>query len=95
MGKCKYYLIFVRELCFLEEKMKTRKLFLVLVLVVILLMGTGLVANAADKIRVNGGVNNTLFGIGWEWIRVNLTIDPVTHEAIGETNYMGSSCLRV
>ena len=68
--------------------MKTRKLFLVLVLVAILLLGTGLVANAANKIRVNGGVNNTLFGIGWEWIRVNLTIDPVTHEAIGETNYM-------
>ena len=68
--------------------MKIQKLFLATILVLILLLGTALVASAADNIRVTGGVNNSLFGVGWEWIRVNLTIDPVTHEAIGETIYM-------
>jgi hypothetical protein len=71
----------------MEEKMKTRKLFLVLGLVVILLAGTVLVANAADKIKVTGGSNNTFFYQGWEWIDVNVTIDPETDAAEGKLRY--------
>ena len=71
----------------MEKKMKTRKLFLVLGLVVILLAGTVLVANAADKIKVTGGFNNTFFGMGWEWIDVNVTIDPETDDAEGKLRY--------
>ena len=67
--------------------MKTRKLFLVLVLVVILLIGTVLVASATNKIRLTGGINNTFFGFGWEWMVANVSIDPVTSEAEGMTNY--------
>ena len=68
--------------------MKTRKLFLVLVLVVVLLLGTVLTASADDKIRVTGGVNNTFFGVGWEWMNVNFSLDPITYDASGTVRYM-------
>lgn len=68
--------------------MKTRKLFLVLGLVVLLLVGTVLVASASDKIRLTGGYNNTFFGMGWEWINVNILLDPATHDAEGKAQYM-------
>jgi len=68
--------------------MKTRKLFLVLILVVILLLGSVLVVSAAKHtIRVTGGFNNTFFGMGWEWINVNILLDPDTFEAEGKVNY--------
>ena len=68
--------------------MKTRKIFLVLVLVVILLVGSVLVASAAkNKIRVTGGFNNTFFGMGWEWINVNFELDPDTQKAEGKVKY--------
>ena len=68
--------------------MKTRKLFPVLVLVVVLLLGTVLTASADNKIRVTGGANNTLFGFGWEWINVNFSLDPMTYDASGTIRYM-------
>ena len=68
--------------------MKTRKLFLVLILVVILLLGSVLVVSAANsKIRVTGGFNNTFFGIGWEWINVNILLDSETFAAKGNLKY--------
>ena len=68
--------------------MKTRKLFLILIIVVILLVGTVLVASAAkNRIRVTGGFNNTFFGMGWEWINVNILLDPDTFEAEGNAKY--------
>ena len=67
--------------------MKTRKLVLVLVLVVILLMGTVLVASATTNVRLTGGANNSFFGIGWEWIVANVSLDPVTHETKGIVRY--------
>jgi hypothetical protein len=67
--------------------MKTRKLFLILGLVVILLLGTVLVANAANKIIVTGAVNNSYFGMGWEWSYGPTFIDPVTQEAVGKSTY--------
>jgi len=68
--------------------MKTRKLFLVLVVVAILLLGSVLVVSAAQStIRVNGGFNNTFFGMGWEWINVNILLNPDTFEAEGNVKY--------
>ena len=68
--------------------MKTRKIFLVLVMVAILLLGSVLVVSAAkNKIRVTGGFNNTFFGMGWEWINVNMLLDPDTFEAEGKVKY--------
>jgi len=71
-----------------ERNMKTRKIFLVLVMVAILLLGSVLVVSAAkNKIRVTGGFNNTFFGMGWEWINVNMLLDPDTFEAEGKVKY--------
>lgn len=67
--------------------MKSQKLFLVLVLVVILLLGTVVAASAANKIIVTGAVNNTYFGMGWEWSYGPTFIDPVTHVADGKSTY--------
>lgn len=70
--------------------MRTRKLFLMLVLVAMLLLGTVLVANAADKIRLTGGINNSFFGMGWEWMDLNVTLDPAapaTDNTDGKVQY--------
>jgi len=67
--------------------MKTQKLFLVLIMVVIFLLGTVLAASAANKIRLTGGANNTYFGLGWEWIDLNISLDPDTGDAEGKARY--------
>ena len=56
--------------------MKTRKMFLVLAIIVALLLGSVLVASASDLIRITGGANNTYFGMGWEWMGWEVTLDP-------------------
>jgi hypothetical protein len=67
--------------------MKTRKLIVALGLVVLLLVGSVLVASAADKIKLTGSANNTYFGLGWEWIDANVTVDPMTGDADGKLRY--------
>ena len=70
--------------------MKTRKSILVLVLVVILLLGSVLVSSAENKIMLTGGANNSFFGLGWEWMGYNVTLDPsapLTDNADGKVRY--------
>lgn len=70
--------------------MKNRNLFLAIVLTAILLLGTVLVASAADKILLTGGINNTYFGFGWEWMNFNVSIDPAappTDNTDGKVHY--------
>ena len=64
--------------------MKTRKLILALVRLVVLLLGTALVASAGDQIRLTDGMNQSYFGFGWEWVNVNISLDSRSPAAEGQ-----------
>lgn len=67
-----------------------KKLFLVLTLV-ILLIGSVVVAKAANQTRITGGMNYPYADGGWAWAEMNITIDPLTGEANGFGDYRSYS----
>ena len=68
--------------------MKTRKILIAVGLVVVLVLGTVVVAGAEPAFgRLTGGGNWFYDVAGWAWGRMNVTWDPVTGEADGFLKY--------
>lgn len=67
--------------------MKARKMFFVLVLAALLLLGTVLVASAANTARLTGSFHYDYEETGRAWSTLNVSFDPVTYDAEGVIHY--------
>ena len=72
--------------------MKVKQIMVAIGLVVILFVGTTIVASAEPAFgRLAGGGNWVYEVVGWAWGRINVTFDPVTGDADGFLKYMSYS----